>query len=79
MKKGLIYLVQYMEMKEVEVPNINEIERRKRLRGGLFALGLGLVILVALLVMDVDPWWRLILFPFFTGGMSGVFQWRDKT
>jgi len=66
-------------MSNVHVPNINAEERRKRLRNGLIFLAFGLVDLVALLYFDVSLWWRLVLFPIFVIGMSGVFQWREKT
>jgi hypothetical protein len=67
------------EISEVCIPNISTEERRKRLRGGLIMLVLVLVVLTALVVTGVSPWWRLALFPFFAGAASGFFQWRDKT
>ena len=67
------------ETNNVGVPNINQAERGKRLRSGLIILAVGLVILIMLVYFDVSLWWRLILFPFFAAGMSGIFQWRDKT
>jgi hypothetical protein len=67
------------EMNNVCIPNINATERRKRLRSGLIILAVGVVVLMAFIFFDLSPWWRLILFPFFAGGLSGFFQWRDKT
>lgn len=61
------------------IPNINAAERRKRLRFGLIALVLALIILAALITLNVNPWWRLALFPLFMGAASGYFQWRDRT
>jgi hypothetical protein len=61
------------------LPNINAKERRKRLTAGVIQMGIGLVILSALLALGADRWWRLILLPFFAGGASGFFQWRDHT
>jgi len=67
------------EISEVCIPNISTEERRKRLKGGLIMLVVGLAILTALVVTGVNPWWRLALFPFFAAAASGFFQWRDKT
>jgi hypothetical protein len=67
------------EMNKVCIPNINAMERRKRLRSGLIILAVGVVVLTAFIFLDLSSWWRLILFPFFAAGLSGFFQWRDKT
>jgi hypothetical protein len=61
------------------VANISHQERRKRLIGGLIPLVLALLLLVFLLAIGADRWWRLALFPLFWGAASGIFQWRDKT
>jgi hypothetical protein len=66
-------------MNEVRIPNISPVERRKRLMGGLIMLVLGGIVLAAFIAFGLNPWWRLALFPLFAGGMSGFFQWRDKT
>jgi len=60
-------------------PNINPIERRKRLVAGLIMLGVSLVVLTSLVATGVSIWWRLAHFPLFTGAALGYFQWRDKT
>jgi prepilin-type N-terminal cleavage/methylation domain-containing protein len=60
-------------------PNINTVERRKRLAFGMIELLLSLVILAVLLAFGVSRWWRLALLPFFLGAASGFFQWRDRT
>ena len=64
---------------DICIPNIGPNERRRRLTGGLLGLGVAVVIAVVLLAAGADRWWRLVLFPLFYGGMSGVFQWREKT
>jgi hypothetical protein len=64
---------------EVCTPNISTAERRKRLLGGVIALLLGLGVLAALLLLGVNRWWRVGLFPLFMGAASGYFQWRDQT
>lgn len=61
------------------LPNINARERRKRLTNGGIILLVTLAILAALVVAGVNPWWRLALFPLFSAGFSGYFQWRDHT
>ncbi len=64
---------------EVCIPNINTVERRKRLASGVIIFLVSLVILAALLAFGVSRWWRLALLPLFMGASSGFFQWRDKT
>jgi hypothetical protein len=64
---------------DVCIPNIGPNERRRRLKGGLIALGLAAVIGVILFAIGAGRWWRLALFPLFYAGMAGVFQWREKT
>lgn len=64
---------------DVCIPNINRVERRKRLTAGIVALVVALVALLVLLSIDVSPWWRLALLPLFWGAASGYFQWRDET
>ena len=61
------------------IPNISEIERRKRLASGVVVFLISLVILAALVAFGVSRWWRLALLPLFMGAASGFFQWRDKT
>jgi hypothetical protein len=64
---------------EICIPNISEVERRKRLAAGVIQFLFGLGILAALMVFGVSRWWRLVLLPVFMGASSGFFQWRDKT
>ena len=61
------------------VPNISKQERRKRLAFGVLAFAVSLIILVVLLAIGADRWWRLVLFLMFLGATVGFFQWRDKT
>jgi hypothetical protein len=64
---------------DICVPNISTAERRKRLAGGIFSLAIGLAGLAGLVVLDLNLWWRLALFPVFVAAASGYFQWREKT
>lgn len=66
-------------MEQTCIPNINQVERRKRLASGAFMFGLSVTILGGLLALDVARWWRLVLFPLLWGAASGFFQWREKT
>ncbi len=50
-----------------------------RLIGGLLGVGFGLMWVAATVVLGWNPWVRLAALPFFFGGISGIFQWRDKT
>jgi fatty acid desaturase len=61
------------------VPNISSSERRKRLSFGILTLVISLIILIALLVIGAERWWRLALFLLFFGATVGFFQWREKT
>jgi hypothetical protein len=61
------------------VPNISQRERKKRLFSGFLALIFALAILIVLMVLGADRWWRLLLFFPFWGATIGFFQWRDKT
>jgi len=64
---------------EVCLPNIGPGERRKRLRFGLAALAVGLVLAGVLVVLGLPPLLRLVLFPIFWVAGSGIFQSREKT
>lgn len=61
------------------VPNIGPAQRRKRLRFGLVAWVMGAVALAALLVLDADRGWRLLLALPFWAGALGFLQHREKT
>ena len=53
------------------VPNISQVERRKRLAAGVIQFLISLVILIVLVVFGVSRWWRLLLLPLFMGAASG--------
>jgi hypothetical protein len=67
------------ETGDVCIANISPLERRKRLQFGLTQLAISLVILVVLVVLDVNPLWRLPLFFLFGAAAAGYFQAKDKT
>jgi hypothetical protein len=64
---------------ETCIPNISLAERRKRLVFGVITLAIGLIALSALVLLGIEPWWRLALFPLFFAAATGYFQWRDET
>jgi hypothetical protein len=61
------------------IPNIGPQERRRRLRFGLVACGLAVVVAVALAVTGLSPLFRLALFVPFWVGSIGVLQAKEKT
>lgn len=61
------------------IANIGFGERRKRLRSGLGALGVGVVATVALVIAGIPALWRLGLFIPFLIAAVGYFQALDKT
>jgi hypothetical protein len=67
------------EIGEVCIANISPKERQKRMRFGIVQLAITLVILVVLVVLDVNPLWRLPLFFMFAAAAAGYFQAKDKT
>jgi hypothetical protein len=67
------------EIGEVCIANISPLERRKRMRFGIIQFVLSLVVLAVLVILDVNPLWRLPLLFMFGGAASGYFQARDKT
>ena len=64
---------------EVCIANISPKERKKRLNFAIQNLILTLSILAILLILDVNPLWRLPLFFMFASSASSFFQCRDKT
>jgi hypothetical protein len=64
---------------EVCIANISPVERQKRLRFGIQALIVTLVILGITIALHLNPLWRLPLLLLFWASASGYFQARDKT
>ena len=64
---------------EVCIANISPLERQKRLRFGIQQFMITLVILAVLIVLHVNPLWRLPLLLLFWTAAIGYFQARDKT
>lgn len=62
-----------------QISNIGAEGQRKKVRGGVIALTLGVAVAVVLIVADVSRWWRLGLFLPFWPGTLGVFQGLEKT
>ena len=67
------------EVGEVCIANISPLERRKRLMYGIRQLIWTLVILGVLIILHVNPLWRLALLFMFWAAATGYFQARDKT
>jgi hypothetical protein len=62
-----------------EVCNIGVRGQQQRRRFGVLALAIGVGLAVALVLLEVDRPWRLVVFlPLLAGG-TGVFQAREKT
>jgi len=64
---------------EVCIANISPKERQIRMRFGIVQFVVSLVILVVLVVLDVNPLWRLALYFMFSAAAAGYFQAKDKT
>lgn len=66
-------------VEEVCIANISPKERKKRLDFAIRTFVITSIFLTILLVLDVNPLWRLILFFPLASATSSFFQWRDKT
>ena len=64
---------------EVCIANISPKERKKRVRFAAQQLVVTLFVLGALVILDVDPLWRLLLFFMFSAATTSYIQARDKT
>lgn len=64
---------------EVCIANISPKERRKRARFAVLQLIVTLFVLGVLVVLDVNPLWRLLLFFLFSAATTSYIQARDKT
>ena len=67
------------EAGEVCIANISPLERQKRLRFGIQQFIFTLAILGLLILLHVNPLWRLSLLFLFWAAATGYFQARDKT
>ena len=64
---------------EVCIANISPKERKKRVRFAVQQLVVTLFVLGVLVILDVDPLWRLLLFFMFSAATTSYIQARDKT
>ena len=67
------------EVGEVCIANISPLERQKRMRFGIQTFVFTLAVLAVLIVLHLNPLWRLPLLPLFWASAIGYFQARDKT
>jgi hypothetical protein len=64
---------------EVCIANISPVERQKRLKFGIQQLIVTLAILGVMILLHLNPLWRLALLFMFWAAAIGYFQARDKT
>jgi hypothetical protein len=64
---------------EVCIANISPKVRKTRVRFAVQQLVVTLFVLGALVMLDVDPLWRLLLFFMFSAATTSYIQARDKT
>jgi len=64
---------------EVCIPNISPKERKKRVWFAKRQLLFTMVVLIALVWLDVNPLWRLLLFFMFSAATTSYIQALDKT
>lgn len=64
---------------EVCIANISPMERKKRARFAVQQLAVTLFILGVLVILDIDPRWRLLLFFMFSAATTSYIQALDKT
>jgi hypothetical protein len=67
------------EAGEVCIANISPLERRKRLVFGIRQFIFALLVLAVLILLHLNPLWRLPLLFLFWAAAVGYFQARDKT
>lgn len=67
------------EVGEVCIANISPFERKKRLRFAAEQFLITLIVLAVLILLDVNPLWRLVLLFMFSASTVSYFQARDKT
>ena len=59
--------------------NIGPKESRKRFIMGVTMLAVGFAVALALILTDLNHWWRIGLFVPFWMGALGLFQAKEKT
>ena len=67
------------ESGEVCIVNISPLERQKRLRFGIGQFLFTLIVWEMLIVLQLNPLWRLPLLFLFWASAVGYFQAREKT
>jgi len=67
------------ETGEVCIANISPLERQKRLRFGIGQFVFTIAILGIMIVVHLNPLWRISLLFLFWAAATGYFQARDKT
>jgi len=67
------------QSEEVCIANISPLERQKRLNFGIRQFIFTLVIVAVLILLHLNPLWRLLLLFMFWAAAVGYFQARDKT
>jgi hypothetical protein len=67
------------EVGEVCIANISPLERQKRLKFGIGQFIFSLLVLAVMLLLHLNPLWRLSLLFIFWAAAVGYFQARDKT
>lgn len=70
---------QDQEIGEVCIANISPQERQKRKRFAIGQLIVSVLVWIALVWLNVDPQWRLLLFFLFSAGTTSYIQALDKT
>lgn len=67
------------EISDACIANISPKERQLRKRAGIFQFVFALVILAVLVILHVNPLWRLLLFFMFGAATTTYIQALDKT
>ncbi|HET6596284.1 MAG TPA: hypothetical protein VFG81_11705 [Anaerolineales bacterium] len=67
------------ERGEACIPNISAPERKIRLRFAIWQFVITLAVLGAMIVLHLNPLWRLLLFFMFSASTVSFFQVLDKT
>jgi hypothetical protein len=70
---------QHPEIGDVCIANISPYERRKRLMFAIWQFVVTLVLLGVLILLELNPLWRLPLFFLLSASTVSYFQSRDKT